>query len=137
MKTKNVNLYCGATVMIDKVNYSGIITNVELPLDTIRKCLLSHIRVEEIRNDGVIVPLGFDNYNKDTTLVIETPSMVSNSSTKEKSFKLFQYDKKGNIIKDDNAEDASKKEVKVSVDIKEELKSSIEKNKANKSYKTK
>lgn len=98
MKTKLVNLRCSAAVRIDGVTYSGRVTNIELPIDTIRKCLLNRIRVEEVKPNGKTIPLGFDNYAIDTDNIPEKVNNVKKGKNNLPEFKVYSYDRKGNKI---------------------------------------
>lgn len=143
MKTKLVNLRCNAAVPIDGVTYSGRVTNIELPIDTIRKCLLNRIRVEEVKPNGKTIPLGFDNYAIDTD---EEAKPVVNTSKKENTanttpnFKIYSYDRRGNkidkpIYTEDvssnpvvNKEKSKKEPEEISLNTKTEEKNTIQKN---------
>lgn len=123
-KTKIVNLYCGAPIRIDKINYSGTVTKVEMPIETIRKCLLNHIRVEEVKPNGKVIPLGFDNYDKDTDLVEEPKPIYTYKNRKIPEYKIFSYDKKGNKITPPEYKEVNvkKEEPKEEVQVQEETK---------------
>lgn len=62
---KTVNVYAAQPAYIDGINFSGPANGIELDTDTIRKCLQQRILVQEVLDDGTIVQLGFDNYDKD------------------------------------------------------------------------
>ena len=62
---KTVNVYAAQPAYIDGINFSGPANGIELDTDTIRKCLQQRILVREVLDDGTIVQLGFDNYDKD------------------------------------------------------------------------
>lgn len=62
---KTVNVYAAQPAYIDGINFSGPANGIELDTDTIRKCLQQRILVREVLDDGTVVQLGFDNYDKD------------------------------------------------------------------------
>ena len=62
---KTVNVYAAQPAYIDGINFSGPANGIELDTDTIRKCLQQRILVREVFDDGTVVQLGFDNYDKD------------------------------------------------------------------------
>ena len=45
----------------------GKISNIELEVDDILKCIIAKAKVKEIINDKISVPLDLSNYNKDNT----------------------------------------------------------------------
>lgn len=136
VKSKRVNLHCPTAVKIDGINYSGNIRDTILPVDTIRKCILSRIMVEEILPDGTKVPLGFYNYNKDLMAKEEEKKSEEHVSIKTvKNFKVVSYDKHGNIIKDTpiaKHETKTEKKPESKKEEKIDLKSSIFVNSNNK-----
>ena len=93
---KKVNLYCRVATTIDGMHFSGNIYAIDLPIEVIRKCLLAHIRVEEIKDDGSIIELGFDNFDKTT----ESKSVIfiDDEAPKLPKFTIDSYDAKGNKI---------------------------------------
>ena len=62
---KTVNVYAAQPTYIDGINFSGPANGIELDTDTIRKCLQQRILVREVLDDGTVLQLGFDNYDKD------------------------------------------------------------------------
>ena len=63
---KLVNLYSSVPITNLSIPRVGNMRGITLSVEDIRICLQSHARVEEVIGNKVI-PLGFDNYNKDNT----------------------------------------------------------------------
>ena len=69
---KRVNLVASNYIrgLSDAGPIRGVVDNIELSVQNIFMCLCDRASVEEILDDGSLLKLGFDNYNKDNNLII-------------------------------------------------------------------
>lgn len=59
---KLVNVYCMRPFSIGYSSFAGVCKKIVLDTDGIRICLENKARVEEVLNDGKLVPLSFANF---------------------------------------------------------------------------
>lgn len=65
--TKKVNIYPSTPIVNVQPVIRSIVKNATKDLDTIRKCIISRAKVEEVLPNGELVRLDLNNYDKDNT----------------------------------------------------------------------
>ena len=92
---KTVNVYAAQPAYIDGINFSGPANGIELDTDTIRKCLQQRILVREVLDDGTVVQLGFDNYDKDLDGDDDVSILDDDDKEELPKFKIYSVGRNG------------------------------------------
>lgn len=96
-KLVNVTANRSSGSMLCPVPFRGSVKRMRMTISDIRQCLFAKMKVDEILDNGEVIPLDFTNYaqdnNKKTTATVKIPEKKHLEAT------ILSVDNKGNIIR--------------------------------------
>lgn len=96
-KLVNVTANRSSGSMLCPVPFRGSVKRMRMTISDIRQCLFAKMKVDEILDNGEVIPLDFTNYAQDNTK--KTTATVKIPEKKHLEATILSVDNKGNIIR--------------------------------------